>query len=113
LKAIPFMIVYGVFDAIVSRAGDLTAGLASLLVGIFIVPILSINFFNKETIASFFEFGVLDSVFNNLGDYIIAILKSILLSIIFIVMSIVLIGIPAGAFTKNIFLADFYRRKVK
>jgi hypothetical protein len=28
-------------------------------------------------------------------------------------MSIILIGIPAGVFTKNIFMADFYRRKVK
>jgi len=26
---------------------------------------------------------------------------------------IILVGIPAGSFTKNIFLADFYRRKIK
>jgi hypothetical protein len=42
-----------------------------------------------------------------------AILKSILLSLIFLVMIIILVGIPAGTFTKNIFLADFYRRRVK
>ena len=31
----------------------------------------------------------------------------------FLVMIIVLVGIPASQFTKNIFLADFYRRRVK
>jgi len=28
-------------------------------------------------------------------------------------MWVVLVGFSAGVFTKNIFLADFYRRKVK
>jgi hypothetical protein len=37
-------------------------------------------------------------------------LKSLALQLIFLVMIIVLVGIPAGAFTKNIFIADFYRR---
>lgn len=112
IKAIPFMIAYSAFDAIMGSVGDFYVMLTNVLIGIFVVPILGINFFNKETVVSFFEFGVVIDVFNNLGDYVMAMLKSILLSIIFMIMIIVLVGIPAGAFTKNIFLADFYRRRV-
>ncbi|MDD3498037.1 MAG: DUF4013 domain-containing protein [Candidatus Moranbacteria bacterium] len=112
IKAVPFMVVYGVFDAVVGKAGDITMTLANILVGVFVIPILSINFFNKETVASFFEFKIVGDVFNNIGDYLMAVLKSILLSLVFLVLSLVLVGIPAGAFTKNIFLADFYRRRV-
>lgn len=112
IKAIPFMIVYGLFDAIVGKAGEATSLLASIFVGVFIVPILSINFFSKQTIASFFEFEIVSEVFNNLNDYVMVILKSISLGIIFLAMSLILVGIPAGAFTKNIFIADFYRRRV-
>ena len=39
--------------------------------------------------------------------------KSIGLGLIFFLMMIILVGIPAGSFTKNIFLADFYGRRVK
>jgi hypothetical protein len=84
-----------------------------ILLEIFVVPILFINFFNKETIQSLFEFKILKVVYNNIGNYILVILKSIALALIFLIMIIVLVGIPAGSFTKNIFLADFYRRKIK
>jgi hypothetical protein len=73
---------------------------------------LFINFSNKETIESFFEFKILKQVFDNLGEYIIAMLKNILLGIVFLIMWVILVGIPAGSFTQNMFLADFYRRKV-
>ena len=65
------------------------------------------------TVNSFFEFRIMKYVFNNLGDYIMVLLKSILLGLIFFIMWIVLVGLPAGTFTKNIFLADFYRRRIK
>ncbi len=119
LKAIPFMVAYmvalGGFAKIVEISGiyEGLIGLVSTLVGVFVLPILAINFMNKETIESFFEFKVVKSVLNNLGDYIVMLLKSILLGIIFVIMWIVLVGIPAGSFTKNIFLADFYMRRVK
>ncbi len=80
---------------------------------VLLIPILAINFMNKETVGSFFEFSILKSVFNNFGDYIVVFLKNSLLGLIFAIMSIVLIGIPAGAFTKSIFIADFYRRRIK
>ncbi len=84
-----------------------------LLISLFILPILTINFLKKETVGSYFEFNILKSVFDNLGDYVLVILKSILLGIIFLVMWVILVGIPAGSFTQNMFLADFYRRNVK
>ena len=113
LKSIPFMIVYIIITAMIDKTDPLVAGLADSFIGLFVVPILAINFMNKETVNSFFEFKILKSVFDNFGDYVVATLKSILLNIIFVIMIVILVGIPAGTFTKNIFLADFYRRKVK
>jgi len=84
-----------------------------MLIAIFCFPMLFMNFLRKESIESLFEFRVLRPVVDNLGDYLMALLKSLGLLVIFLLMSIVLIGIPALAFTKNLFIADFYRRHVK
>ncbi len=114
LKSIPFVLAYIVILIFAERVGGpWTAGLTRILVELFVIPILTINFVNKMTVGSFFEFGILKSVFNNLGDYIITILKSILLFLVYLVMVIILVGIPAMSFTQNIFLADFYRRRIK
>ncbi|MFH1455820.1 MAG: DUF4013 domain-containing protein [archaeon] len=119
LKALPFVIVYAIFISVVGLVVEVLGlnegvlSLVDLLLQLLIVPMLTINFFNKQTIESFFEFRIIKSVFNNFGDYLLALGQSILLGIIFLIMIIVLVGIPAGAFTKNIFLADFYRRRVK
>ena len=112
LKSIPFMVVYGFLNFILTRSP--TAGFfANLFIAIFFVPILTVNFFNKETVASYFEFRKLGAVFNNLWEYIIVMLKSLALGLIFLLMFLILVGIPANSFTKNIFIADFYRRRVK
>lgn len=111
LKALPFAIAYGLFMSILDDKGFLVF-LVKFLIALFVLPILSINFVNKQTVSSFFEFKILKGVFNNLTDYVIALLKCLGLGIVFCVLSIVLVGIPAGAFTKSIFLADFYRRKI-
>ncbi len=121
MKFIPFLVVYllllsgveNIADFLSIKNQKLLVNLVEAFLGLFIVPTLAINFFNKETISSLFEIEILKSVFNNFDDYVVALLKSILLSIIFLVMWMVLVGIPAGTFTKNMFLADFYRRKVK
>ena len=111
LKAIPFMIAYAIVVGILTLIPG--GFIVQILIEILAVPILFINFFSKETINSLFEFDILRAVFSNLWDYIVAMLKDILLAIIFFVMWIVLVGIPAGTFTQTIFLADFYRRRVK
>lgn len=112
LKGIPFVAAYMIFITILTTIHP-WLNLVRIITDIFMLPMLAINFINKETIESFFEFKILKSVWDNLEDYVIASLKSILLSVIFVFLIIVLVGIPAGSFTKNIFLADFYHRKVK
>lgn len=112
LKMIPLIIVIVIVNIVVGLV-PVAGFIANLFINLFIIPILVINFFNKETIESCFELGKIQYVFENTVEYLIAILKSIALAVIFIIMSIILIGIPAHAFTKNIFLADFYRRYVK
>jgi hypothetical protein len=74
----------------------------------FIAPILIVNFFRKQTIESLFEFEILKVVKDNFGDYVMAILKQLVLSIIFVILSVVLIGIPALYFTNSIFIANLY-----
>ncbi len=113
IKALPFIIVYSIIIGILNIINPWARGLADFFLSLFVIPILTINFLNKETVGSFFEFKIIKHVFNNLGDYIVAVLKSILLCMVFLIMIIVLVGIPAGIFTQNMFLADFYRRKVK
>jgi hypothetical protein len=113
LKSLPFVIVYVIILIILTVINPWLRGVIQVLLSIFVVPILIINFLNKETVSSLFEFKILKSVFTNLGDYVIAMLKSILLGLVFLLMIVILVGIPAGSFTKNIFMADFYRRNVK
>jgi len=110
LKSLPFVITYLVVLAILSA---LNLDWIGTLLKIFVIPILTINFINKMTIGSFFEFNILKYVFNYFGDYIMVILKSILLAIVFVFMIIILVGIPSLSFTENMFFADFYRRRVK
>jgi len=114
LKALPFVFAYIIVIVVPLYFLNIWLGITiRIFLEIFIIPILFIHFFNKETIKSLFDFKIIKYVFDNLGDYMLAILKSILLGLIFLVMMIILVGIPAGAFTKNIFLADFYSRRVK
>ena len=113
IKSIPFILVYSIIISIFNLITPWAGGLANFFIGLFVLPILTINFMNKETVGSYFEFNIIKSVFNNLEDYVVALLKSILLGLVFLIMIIVLVGLPAGSFTKSIFFADFYRRKVK
>lgn len=113
LKSLPFMAIYMAIMLVLAISHPWLRIGFQLLISLFILPILTINFLKKETVGSYFEFNILKSVFDNLGDYVLVILKSILLGIIFLVMWVILVGIPAGSFTQNMFLADFYRRNVK
>jgi|GEM_PF-348610 hypothetical protein len=128
LKAIPFVIfcmlffviVFAFFDKILGMNVRLAAGSMDIIYPIivcnffeiFFLPILVINFMIKGTVGSFFEFRIVGAVFRNFWDYLLTLLKSIVLGVVFLFMWIVLVGIPAGTFTKSIFLADFYRRNV-
>ena len=84
LKSIPFILVYGVVMSIINYTNPWAGGIIRTLLEIFVVPILFIHFFNKETVKSLFDFKILKSVFNSIGDYIVTILKSILLAVTFL-----------------------------
>lgn len=113
LKALPFYISYFVIISAVIFVNENLGNLVSLLLGFFVFPILEVNFFRKQTIESFFELRLLDVVRNNPGDYIIAVLKQYALGFIFLVLSILLVGIPAMFFTNSIFVANLYGRLVE
>lgn len=113
LKALPFYIVYVIILSAVMYVNETLGSLVNLLLGFFVIPMLAVNFFRKQTIESFFEFDVLNVVRDNIGEYIVAMLKQYALVIIFAVLSIVLIGIPAMFFTNSIFVANIYGRLVE
>jgi len=113
LRALPFYIVYVIILFAATYVSEAFGNLVSLLLGFFVIPMLAVNFFRKQTIESFFEFGVLNVVKENIGEYIITVLKQYALIIIFMVLSIVLVGIPAMIFTNSIFIANMYGRLVE
>jgi hypothetical protein len=111
IKSIPFGLVYAIVATILIKI-DSSLTFIIFLFQVIALPILTMNFIHKETVSSYFEFEIIMSVFNNIEDYVVVLFKSILLAIIFVVMSLILVGIPAMAFTYYIFVADFYRRRV-
>ncbi len=113
VKSLPLMILYFVVIGILENISYDLADLADLFLAIFVLPILLVNFFNKETVESSLDFKVVKVVFDNIEDYLMVLLKTFLLTLVFLFMSLILVGIPAMIFTQDIFLADFYRRKVK
>jgi len=108
LKSLPFIIVYVILISAVNYVSETFGILLNLLLSVFVIPILQVNFYRKQTIKSYFEFDVLNIVKDNLGSYVAVILKQYALTIIFLILSIVLIGIPAMLFTDTIFVANFY-----
>jgi hypothetical protein len=112
LKAIPFMMVFFIIVSVLGLAPYFGV-MVNWFLALFVLPILLMNFIKKQTVGSFFELEKTKLVFNNFADYVLTLLKCFALGIIFLVLMAVLVGIPAGQFTKNIFLADFYGRHVK
>ena len=82
LKYIPFFIVC-VIVVIAATSVNATFGGIIYLFALFVIPILIVNFFKKQTIQSLFEFNILKNVTGNLGDYVVAILKQWALSMSF------------------------------
>lgn len=112
VKALPFYIAYAIVIFVLTYISPTLGNLIELLLGFFVVPILAVNFFKKQTIESFFEFDLLNVVKDNFEDYIMAALKQYAIVIVFGILSIILIGIPALCFTSSIFIANFYGRVV-
>ena len=119
LKFIPFLLVYMLFLIVIAGIlgvlfmPEVILELVDFFMSAFILPILIMNFIRKETVGSLFEFSLIPLVFRHLGDYLMTLLKTIVLGVVFLVMIVIVVGIPGLAFTHNMFLADFYRRRVK
>lgn len=113
LKALPFYIVYSIILFATTYVNETLGSLINLVLGFFVIPMLAVNFFRKQTVESFFEFDVLNVVRDNFGEYVITVLKQYALVIIFMVLSVVLVGIPAMFFTNSIFVANMYGRLVE
>lgn len=112
IKMIPGLIVITVISQFLS---DISAAgaIASVGLAILVYPVLIINFIKKQDWKAMFELEKTKYVFNNMEEYLVAFLKDVVLQIIFLIMIIVLVGIPCSLFTKNIFLANFYGKYVK
>lgn len=108
LKSLPFFIAYIIVISVVSYINTSLGSLVSFLLQFFVIPILMVNFFRKQTIESYFEFDLLNIVKNNLGDYIMMIIKQYAVTIVFLILSFIIIGIPGLFFTSSIFVANFY-----
>ncbi len=113
LKSLPFFLVYFIVVLPVIFYDETAGNILSLILGFFVLPVLSVNFFRKQTVGSYFEFGMLGYVAGNIGDYVVAMLKQYALIFVFLILSIVLVGIPAMQFTTWIFIANFYGRYVR
>ena len=111
LKFIPLITAIMVIQTLLGYLGTIGTIITVVLM-FFVYPILMINFLQHETIAASFDVRLVKLVFTHIGDYIITTLKAIALTLIFLAMCLILIGIPALHFTQYIFLADFYRRRV-
>ena len=113
VKALPFGIAYVIVILAITYVSPTLGSLISLLLEIFVVPILMVNFFRKQTIESFFEFDIFNVAKNNLEDYIVTALKQYILLIVFAILSIILIGIPAMILTYSMLIANFYGRSIE
>ncbi len=102
-------VVTGVFDR---RPNDVLVALYVVVV-LLVVPVLAMHFIRKRTVASCFEFNLVRTVCKNIGDYLLALLQDLALGLLFFAMCLILVGFPAGVYTKSIFLAEFYRTHVK
>jgi len=113
LKALPFYIVYAIILHAATYVSEIFGNLVSVLLGVFVIPLLAVNFMRKQTIESFFEFDILNIVRNYFGEYITTVLKQYALSFIFLILSAVIVGLPALMFTNTIFIANMYGRLVE
>lgn len=104
VKAIPLMAAYCLVFYL-PGVGIIAGWIAE----IFFIPYLMINLFVTDKFEESFNLKkTWDAVFNNLGEYLIAYLKTLGFVVIYFFLSLILIGIPCLAFGQLFFLAEFY-----
>lgn len=111
-KIIPLILAVAIFAGVLQILGPIGT-IAVILLEILVLPVLILNFMKNETVASSFELGKARAVFQNLWEYVVALFMDIVLALVFVLLTIVLVGFPAGVFTKGMYIANFYNRFVK
>ncbi|MFT4343208.1 MAG: hypothetical protein ACMXYE_00505 [Candidatus Woesearchaeota archaeon] len=102
---IPTFIVLSVLDFI-----PLVGSVLSLLFMLIFVPWLILNYFVKDTFSALWELDRAFKVISEHGkEYVIVLLKTYLYIIVYVLLSLVIIGIP-GLLGSYYYLADFYRK---
>ena len=85
-------------------------GVVGILIEVFLLPWLIINLLVKGTFGSVWEIkSAYNEVFDNIKEYVIAYIKTLIYLLIYGLLSIIIIGIPALTFGNYFFLAEFYR----
>lgn len=104
VKMLPLLLAYFFINTI-----PVAGPIAGCIAMIFFLPYLMINLFVTDNFEESFNIKkTWNMVFNNLEEYIWAFVKTMGFSIIYLLLSIILIGIPCLSFGKNFFLAEFY-----
>lgn len=104
IKLIPLIIVIILIELI-----PFIGWLIMLFLGVVFIPYLIINLFVKDDIvASFDVTKTWNVVMGNFKEYIIAWLKTLGYCIIYVLLSFILVGIPALVFGRMFYLAEFY-----
>jgi hypothetical protein len=103
---IPLMVVFILLSAI-PGIGIILYYLAAL----FVLPYLAMHLMVTGKFASSFDFSSWwRVVVGNFGAYIIALLKGIIYSVVYGLLSLIIIGIPGNLFGGHLYIADFYAR---
>ncbi|MFC1728633.1 DUF4013 domain-containing protein [Nanoarchaeota archaeon] len=103
---IPTAIALGLINAV-----PFFGAIVGTLISIFLLPWLTINFFEKETFNALWEIKKgFNKVFDNAVEYIFVYLKTIVFAIIYTILMVVLVGIPCATFGRMYFLAAFYNK---
>ncbi len=83
----------------------------NMLLSFLLLPYMIVHVVATETFKASFDFRTWwRVVFGNLWEYVIALFKTLVYSIAYLLLSIVLVGIPGLVFGGYIYYADFYRR---
>jgi hypothetical protein len=107
IKLIPLIIVLNIIKWI-----PILGPIAWLFLALFFVPYIVVHFLVTGDFASTFDYQkVVDDVFGDIKNYVLALLKTIVYGAVYYVASLVLVGIPCLHFGGCYFMAEFYANK--
>jgi hypothetical protein len=110
---IPIFVVIGLLNLV-----PFIGPIAIFLLGLFLLPMLYLQYCKNENFMEGYQVkSAINIVFNNIWDYILMILKSLLVGVVFVVASVfiitLIVTLPALVFSKQFLIVDFYNRNSK